>query len=39
MKETLRALNIAAVLRNLSVSADRETSEIATSLAKTLDKR
>lgn len=39
IRETLRALNISAVLRNLSVSADRETSEIATSLAKTLDKK
>jgi len=39
IRETLRALNISAVLRNLSVSADRETSEIATSLAKILDKK
>eukprot|EP00026_Physarum_polycephalum_P001501 Phypoly_transcript_01503.p1 GENE.Phypoly_transcript_01503~~Phypoly_transcript_01503.p1 ORF type:complete len:1035 (+),score=194.99 Phypoly_transcript_01503:188-3292(+) len=39
IRETLRALNISAVLRNLSVSADRETSEIATSLAKALDKK
>jgi len=38
VRETLRGLNMASVLRNLSVSADRETSEIATSLAKVMDK-
>jgi len=38
IRDTLRVLNVAAVLRNLSVSPDRETSEIATSLAKLMDK-